>query len=145
MSATGVEMAKIDRLLAKASERMLASEQILAAVQGEYPAKMGGKYYPATAVLIATKVRLLVSVDAFYGHDFYGQDYCDVRSIELTRDTKGHLITFEHRSGDREFRSGDDWAKFRHIKDVIAAQNVVDAVSKILEKRASTTSNTSAE
>lgn len=126
-------MAKIDRLLTKASTYLLDGEQVLAAVQGEYPVKEYGVYNLQTAVLIATKSRLLVFVPMTFsivGDQAYHEHYSDMRSVELTRDTKGHLITIE-------FRSDNGALRFRHIKDVVAAQNVVAAVSKVLDKSAS--------
>lgn len=93
-------MAKKDDLIIQARKHLDASEKVVAAVQGNYEAKVLGSDVVRAGVLIATEQRVVFYAKKIGGFDFESFPIEKISSVEQSKSMMGHTVTF-FASGNR--------------------------------------------
>jgi hypothetical protein len=112
-------MAKIDKLLEQVKTHLDPGEQVVAAVQGSYEAKLMGSDTVRPGILLATQTRLVFYAKKLGGYDLESFGYDKVSSFEQSKSMMGHSVSF--------FASGNKVA-MKWIADQAALQVFVTAV-----------------
>lgn len=123
-STNGVsEMAKIEKLLEQAKGHLDPGEQVLAAIQGTYEAKLMGSDHVRTGILLATQTRVVFYAKKLGGYDLESFRYANISSFEQSKSMMGHSVSF--------FASGNRVA-MKWISDQAAMQAFVNTVKEHL-------------
>lgn len=93
-------MAKMDKLVAQASEHFEPGETVRAAMQGTYETKILGSDTVRSGVLIATDRRVVFYAKKLGGYDLESFPYRSISSFEQSKNMMGHSVTF-FASGNR--------------------------------------------
>lgn len=116
-------MAKIDKLIEQAKAHLNAGEQILAAVQGTYEAKLMGEDWTRSGIFLATQARLVFYAKKMGGYDLESFGYDKISSFEQSKSMMGHTVSF--------FASGNRVA-MKWISDQAAMQQFTATVKSHL-------------
>lgn len=92
-------MAKLDKLVAKASEHLDDGEEILEAVDGTYETEVMGTDSARAGVLLATDNRLLFYAKKMTGFELESFSYKTISSFERGKSMMGGTLKF-HASGN---------------------------------------------
>lgn len=112
-------MAKIDKLLQQATAHLDQGEQIEAAVQGTYEAKVMGSDSVRAGLLAATDRRIVFYAKKIGGFELESFPYGNVSSFEQSKTMMGHGVSF--------FASGNR-VSMKWISDAAAMERFVAAV-----------------